>query len=45
MCRAPRRGRVVIMIQTVITSVSILGIIIVGLLAVVPSVIDLRDGR
>lgn len=33
------------MIQTIITSVAILGTIIVGLLAVVPSLIDLRAGR
>lgn len=33
------------MIQTIITSLAILGTIIVGLLAVVPSVIDLREGR
>lgn len=33
------------MIQTIITSISIIGIIVVGLLAVVPSVIELRGGR
>lgn len=41
----PRRGRLGPMIQTIITSLAILGTIIVGLLAVVPSVIDLREGR
>lgn len=39
------RERVVPMIQTIVTSVAILGIIIVGLLAVVPTLLDLKADR
>lgn len=45
MCGTVLPGRLVRMIQTLITSIAILGIIIVALLAVVPSLIDLRVGR
>ena len=45
MCGTVLRGRLCPMIQTIVTSVAILGTIIVGLLAVVPSLIDLRSGR
>lgn len=40
MCRPARRGHSGCMIQTVITSIAILGIIVVGLLAVIPSVME-----
>ena len=45
MCGPVDRGRLGAMIQTVITSVAILGTIIVGLLAVVPSLLDLHADR